>query len=72
MASRKTEKQNMIRNYENEQKEERIQQEFQRRQYEESERIAYDYKLNKELEKQEKMEEWKRILLAESYERTFC
>lgn len=54
MASRRTEKQKMLRAYEAEQKKERIQEELERRQEEEAEKAAYyDYDTYKEEQKKE-------------------
>ncbi len=53
MAARRTEKQNMMRAYEAEQKEKRIQEEFERRQEEAAEEAYYEYQLYKEEQKAE-------------------
>lgn len=71
MASRRTEKQNMLRNYEKEQEEKRIQEEFQRRQDEENDRLAYDLKLHHQLEKEEKERERRSWMISEAYNRDF-
>lgn len=70
MASRRTEKQNMIRAYEKEQEERRRDEELKRRQEEEAERLAYDIELQRELEEEDeekKIKEMRRLFVAEAY-----
>lgn len=71
MASRRKEKQDMLRNYEREQEEIRIQEELQRRQDEENDRLAYEVKLHRQLEKEEKERERRSRMITEAYNRDF-
>lgn len=71
MASRRKEKQDMLRNYEKEQEEKRIQEELQRQEEEQAERLAYDLELHYQLEKEQKERERRRQMITEAYNRDF-
>ena len=71
MAARRTEKQNMLRNYEKEQEERRIREEYQRRQDEESDKLACELKLHYQLEKEEKERERRSQIITEMYNEDF-